>query len=198
MGCVATISKLRCRDRPTRPQSREGPISSLTGIEREGPQRVDTPRSRIGDGLTGSEALGAPGRAADYGASVATAIHHRAHRPSAQRALTSFHRPATTRRFTVAQRSVPFGGSVKPPLRRTAASFAHEHCMPPSPRAYSGRPAWRMPASSGRQNSGSMIAWQRGSRGPTRKFGSKSRARLATDFDLATRPASANAAACTA
>jgi hypothetical protein len=33
---------------------------------------------------------------------------HRAHRPSAQRALTSFHRPATTRRFTVAQRPVPF------------------------------------------------------------------------------------------
>jgi hypothetical protein len=43
---------------------------------------------------------GAPERAADFGASVATAIRHRAHRPSAQRALTSFHRPATTRRFT--------------------------------------------------------------------------------------------------
>ena len=52
---------------------------------------------------------GAPERAADFRASVATAIHHRAHRPSAQRALTSFHRPATTRRFTVAQRPVPFG-----------------------------------------------------------------------------------------
>jgi hypothetical protein len=59
---------------------------------------------------------GAPERAADFGASVATAIHHRAHRPSAQRALTSFHRPATTRRFTVAQRLVPFGGSIGFPL----------------------------------------------------------------------------------
>src|SRR5271154_1453188 len=57
---------------------------------------VNTARSRIGGRLTRSkDAPGAPERAADFGASVATAIHHQAHRPSAQRALTSFHRPAT-------------------------------------------------------------------------------------------------------
>jgi len=78
---------------------------------------VEGGRSRIGGRLTGSEAApGAPERAADFGASVATAIHHRAHRPSAQRALTSFHRPATTLRFTVAQRPVPFGGSIGFPV----------------------------------------------------------------------------------
>ena len=84
-----------------------GGVQKWTSLPRTS---VEGGPSRIGGRLTGSEAApGAPERAADFGASVATAIHHRAHRPSAQRALRSFHRPATTRRFTVARRPVPFG-----------------------------------------------------------------------------------------
>jgi len=60
-------------------------IPSVQGTNREGQLRVEGGPSRIGGRLTGSEAApGAPERAADFGASVATAIHHRAHRPSAQ------------------------------------------------------------------------------------------------------------------